>query len=56
MNEALRILARYRKVITRQQFRTLKGQILAGDPTGAIKGLRRILRPPEEKPRKEETV
>ena len=30
--------------LTRQQYQTLKGQILAGDPTGAMKGLRKLLR------------
>ena len=30
--------------LTRQQFSTLKGQILAGDIDGALKGLRKILR------------
>lgn len=29
--------------LTRQQFKTLRGQILAGDPDGAMKGLRNIL-------------
>ena len=29
--------------LTRQQFKTLRGQILAGDPEGAMKGLQRIL-------------
>lgn len=29
--------------LTRQQFKTLRGQILAGDPAGAMKGLRAIL-------------
>lgn len=29
--------------LTRQQFKTLRGQILAGDPAGAMKGLERIL-------------
>lgn len=29
--------------LTRQQFKTLRGQILAGDPAGAMKGLRKIL-------------
>ena len=29
--------------ITRQQLKTLRGQILGGDPEGAMKGLRRIL-------------
>lgn len=30
--------------LTAQQYRTLKGQVLAGDPDGALKGLRAILR------------
>lgn len=30
--------------LTNQQHATLKGQILAGDPAGAMKGLRKILR------------
>ena len=29
--------------LTTQQYKTLKGQILAGDGDGAMKGLRRIL-------------
>ena len=29
--------------LTRQQYKTLRGQVLAGDPAGAMKGLRRIL-------------
>ena len=29
--------------LTRQQFKTLRGQILAGDPEGAVKGLQNIL-------------
>lgn len=29
--------------LTRQQYSTLKGQILAGDSEGAMKGLRKIL-------------
>ena len=30
--------------LTQQQFKTLRGQVLAGDPDGALKGLKRILR------------
>lgn len=30
--------------LTPQQYRTLRGQILAGDPDGAMKGLRRLMR------------
>lgn len=33
--------ARYR--LTPQQYRTLRGQVLAGDPDGAMKGLRKLL-------------
>lgn len=32
-----------RSQLTKQQYRTLKGQILAGDPDGAMKGLKRLL-------------
>ena len=32
-----------RDKLTKQQYRTLKGQILASDGDGALKGLRRIL-------------
>ena len=29
--------------LTREQYKTLRGQILAGDPAGAMKGLRSLL-------------
>lgn len=29
--------------LTKQQYKTLKGQILAGDSDGAMKGLKRLL-------------
>lgn len=29
--------------LNRQELKTLRGQILAGDPEGAMKGLRRLL-------------
>lgn len=29
--------------LTAQQYRTLRGQVLAGDPYGAMKGLRKLL-------------
>ena len=32
-----------RSKLTKQQYRTLKGQILAGEPEGAMKGLKRLL-------------
>lgn len=42
--KALCELRRERQNLTVQQFKTLKGQILAGDVEGAEKGLRRLLR------------
>ncbi len=32
-----------RRHLTAQQYRTLRGQVLAGDDAGALKGLRKIL-------------
>lgn len=29
--------------LTRQQYKTLRGQVLAGDPDGAMKGLHKLL-------------
>lgn len=40
---ALKALKDLRRRLTPQQYRTLKGQILAGDSDGALKGLRKIL-------------
>lgn len=36
-------LKEYRNVLTKQQIRTLRGQILAGDTKAAEKGLSKIL-------------
>ena len=33
----------FRDKLTKQQYKTLKGQIIAGDSDGAMKGLRKIL-------------
>ena len=41
--EALRELGTHTKSLTRQQFKTLKGQILSGDVTAAMKGLDKLL-------------
>lgn len=41
--KALRTLKKYRDKLTWRQHSTLKGQILAGDVDGAMKGLRRVL-------------
>lgn len=38
----LRIIERYRSLLTRQQFKTLRGQVLAGDADGAMRGLEKI--------------
>lgn len=32
-----------RRYLTSQQYKTLRGQVLAGDPDGAMKGLERLL-------------
>ena len=42
--KALRDLKRERGNLTPQQYRTIKGQILASDVEGAQKGLERLLR------------
>lgn len=39
----LRALKKYNGLITGQEFKTLRGQALAGDIEGATKGLERIL-------------
>ena len=43
INEAMKQLKAHREQLTRQQVRTIKGQILAGDIAGAMKGLDRII-------------
>ena len=40
---AMMFLKAYRPQLTRQQYHTLRGQVLAGDSVGAMKGLQRIL-------------
>ena len=39
-----RMLKKYRPYLTRQQYKTIKGQIIAGDYNGAEKGLKKLLR------------
>lgn len=41
---ALFTLKAYKNRLTVQEYKTLRGQILAGEDTGALKGLKRILR------------
>lgn len=40
--QALAQLNRARNILTRQQFKTLRGQILAGEHEAALKGLQKI--------------
>lgn len=40
---ALRVLKGSRTHLTKQQYKTLRGQIFAGDDIGAMKGLAKIL-------------
>lgn len=41
---AIMLLRNTKHRLSKQQYKTLRGQILAGDPDGAIKGLRNILK------------
>lgn len=43
MKEALRLLKIHSAHLTKQQYKTLRGQVLAGDAVGAMRGLRKIL-------------
>lgn len=40
---AMMFLKAYRPQLTAQQYKTLRGQVLAGDAVGAMKGLKNIL-------------
>lgn len=42
--QALIRLKAHKHLLTAQQYRTLRGQVLAGNPDAAMKGLRKILR------------
>lgn len=44
ITKALKRLKSYNGKLTYQQFKTLRGQILAGDIDGAMKGLQTIIR------------
>ena len=41
-NKALGRLLAAKKLLTRQQYKTLKGQILAGNAAGAMRGLTKL--------------
>lgn len=43
-NKALGRLLSAKKMLSRQQYKTIKGQILAGNAEGAMRGLERILK------------
>jgi hypothetical protein len=40
---AMMFLMAYRLQLTSHQYKTLRGQVLAGDAVGAMKGLKKIL-------------
>lgn len=40
---ALMLLRNTKHRLTKQQYKTIRGQILAGDPDGAMKGLKNLL-------------
>ncbi len=42
IQSAFKTLKQNRKLLTRQQYNTIKGQLIAGDITGALKGLKKI--------------
>lgn len=42
MIENLKLLKKYKRYLTKQQYKTLKGQILKGDFLGFRKGLKNI--------------
>jgi hypothetical protein len=44
MYEVLKLIGKNKHRLTKQQYKTLRGQCLAGDAVGALKGLNKILR------------
>lgn len=44
MVEYFKLLKKYKHKLTKQQYRTFKGQILSGDTDGFIKGLKKIIK------------
>lgn len=40
---AFKILKSHKNNLTKQQYKTLKGQLIAGDELGAMKGLNKLL-------------
>jgi len=39
-----KVLKKHKYQLTKQQYLTLKGQVKAGDETGALKGLNKLLK------------
>ena len=49
ITQALRYLARMRPILTRQQFLTIRGQIIHGDTNGDLRGLKTLMERRREK-------
>lgn len=43
MEQAFKLLKKYKYRLTKQQYKTFKGQILANDIQGFIKGLKKVI-------------
>lgn len=43
MRDAYRLLASIRRMLTVQQYRTIRGQLRAGDVDGAVLGMKRLM-------------
>ncbi len=43
MKEYFRLLNQYKKQLTKQQYKTFKGQIKSGDTKGFVRGLSKVL-------------
>ena len=49
MKEYFKLLNQYKHLLTKQQFKTLKGQILSGDTLGFRKGLYKLIAKEKQK-------
>ena len=43
MHDAYRLLSAVRRKLTAQQYRTIRGQLRAGDVDGAVRGIKRLM-------------
>lgn len=43
MHDAYRLLSAVRRKLTAQQYRTIRGQLRAGDVDGAVRGIKRMM-------------